>query len=109
SQEAAHAHAVRLMTAAFILTGLRVHKEDLPTIYDGVRVMHESTAYDQFVDEGKVFLGHRILLRLGRKQFGEPDAQAESALAAIQDPDRLERMAEAVLTAHSWQELLGTP
>lgn len=39
-QETDHAHAVRLMTAAYILTGLRVQKEDLASIYDGVRIMH---------------------------------------------------------------------
>src|SRR5207249_4454715 len=44
-QETDHAQAVRLMTAAFILTGLRVQKDELSTIYHGVRIMHESTAF----------------------------------------------------------------
>jgi hypothetical protein len=108
TQEADHAQAVRLMTAAFILTGLRVQKEDLATIYDGVRVMHESTAYDVILDEGRVLQSQRLLLKQGRKQFGDPDVETESALAGIQDLERLERMAEAVLSVNSWQELLGT-
>jgi hypothetical protein len=33
----------------------------------------------------------------------------ESAVTSIKDVDRLERMADAVLTANSWQELLATP
>jgi hypothetical protein len=70
--------------------------------------MHESTAYDSWVEEGKFSQNQRLLLRLGRKQFGDPDPQTEAALTAIQDLDRLERMAEAVLSAHSWQELLAT-
>jgi hypothetical protein len=112
-QETDHARAVRLMTAAFILTGLRVPKEDLPSIYDGVRIMHESTAYDVILDEGRVEgdlrTSHRWLLRLGRKRFGAADSTTESALTSIKDLERLERMAEAVLTVNSWQELLATP
>src|SRR5438067_877581 len=102
------------MTAAFILTGLRVAKETLASIYDGVRIMHESTAYDLILEEGRVEglregelrTYHRLLLRLGRKRFGPADAATESALTSIQDLDRLERMAEAVLSATSWQEWL---
>jgi hypothetical protein len=67
------ARAARLMTAAFILTGMPFPKENLGSIYEGVKIMHESTAYD-----------------------------------AIQDVARLERMADAILTAKSWEELLGT-
>ncbi len=54
----------------------------------------------------KILECNRLLQKLGRKQFGDPDPQTESALAAIQDLDRLERMAEAVLTVQSWQQLL---
>jgi predicted transposase YdaD len=117
AQEADHAQAVRLMTAAFILTGLRVAKATLAHIYDGVRIMHESTAYDMILEEGRVEglregelrSGRRLLLRLGGKRFGPADAATEAALTSIQDLDRLERMAEAVLSATSWQELLATP
>jgi len=108
-QESDHAQAVRLMTAAFILTGLRVPKEDLASIYDGVRIMHESTAYDAILEEGELRAGHRLLLRQGRKRFGPADPATEAALTSIKDLERLERMAEAVLTVNSWQELLSTP
>jgi hypothetical protein len=108
-QQPDHAQAVRLMTAAFILTGLRVKKEELAGIYQGVRVMHESTAYDMAVDEGRIDTSHRVLLRLGRKLLGPPDPATESALRSIQDVERLERMTEAILTAKSWQELLSAP
>jgi predicted transposase YdaD len=113
AQEAEHAQAVRLMTAAFILTGLRVAKETLAGIYDGVRIMHESTAYDVILEEGcakgELRASHRLLLRQGRQRFGPADAATEAALTSIQDLDRLERMADAVLTAASWPELLATP
>lgn len=106
--EAEHAHAVRLMTAAFILTGLRVPRANLADIYDGVRIMNESTAYDQMVEEGRILQNQKLLLKQGAKRLGPPDAELKSALTAIQDLDRLERMAEAVLNVTSWQELLST-
>lgn len=116
-KEASHAEAVRLMTAAYILTGLRVPKGDLAMIYKGIGLMQESTAYDEVMEEGErrgqargeLERSHRLLLRLGRKCFGPPDAAAESALTAIKDLERLERLADAILTATSWQELLATP
>ncbi len=108
-QECEHAQAVRLMTAAFILTGLRVKKGQLGRIYEGVRVMHESTAYDEAMEEGEIRHGHRVLLQLGRKLWGAPDPSIESALSSIQDVERLDRMTEAILSVKSWQQLLSTP
>ena len=101
-QECEHPQAVRLMTAAFILTGLRAKKEDLASIYQGVRVMHES-------EEGRIEASHRFLLKLGRKLLGPAHASVESALTSIQDMERLERMGEAILTVKSWEDLLSTP
>jgi hypothetical protein len=108
-QECEHPQAVRLMTAAFILTGLRAKKENLASIYQGVRVMHESTAYDEAVEEGCVKATHRVLLKLGRKLLGPADPSVELALTSVQDVERLERMTEAILTVKSWEELLSTP
>lgn len=106
--EASHAESVRLMTAAYILTGLRVKKTDLASIYRGVGLMTESTAYDEAVEEGEVKRSHRLVLRLGRKRFGDPDAATERELRSIRDLDRLERLADAILSAASWAELLAT-
>jgi len=112
AQEADHARAVRLMTAAFILSGMRVPKESLASIFDGVRIMHESTAYDMILDEGRlegeIRRSHRLLLRQGTRRFGAPDAQTAGILTAIQDLERLERLADAILTASSWGELIAT-
>lgn len=68
--------------------------------------MTESTAYDEAVEEGELKRSHRLLMRQGIKRFGGPDAAAE--LKSIRDLDRLERMADAILSAASWQELLAT-
>jgi hypothetical protein len=103
------AQAARLMTAAYILTGLRIHRDNLGSIYDGVRIMHESSAYELIMEEGALKTAHRLLLLLGQRRFGSPGDETVSALKAIKDLDRLERLTVAVLNASSWQELLTTP
>jgi hypothetical protein len=105
------------MTAAFVLTGLRVGRQALADIFRGVKIMHESSAFTLYkekgrqegLQEGRVEESHRLLLRLGRQRFGAADAATEAALRAIRDLDRLERLADAMLTVSSWQELLATP
>jgi hypothetical protein len=49
------------------------------------------------------------LLRLGRQRFGEPSEAASSALTALTDVKRLEKLTERLLQATSWQDLLDTP
>jgi predicted transposase YdaD len=112
-----YARAVQLMTATFVLTGLRVGRQTLGGIFQGVKIMHESSAFTLYEEkgreegrqEGRVEESHRLLLRLGSKRFGVPDAAVEATLRAIQDLDRLERLADTVLSAESWQEFLATP
>ncbi len=87
--------------------------------------MHESSAYDMIHDEGLakglatgrtegltegcIKGEQRLLLRQGRKRFGQPDEATIAALHAIKDVDRLERLADAVIEVGSWQDLLATP
>jgi predicted transposase YdaD len=95
--EATHAEAVRLMTAAYILTGLRVKKNDLASIYRGEGLMQESTAFDEVVEEserrgelrGELKGSRRLLLRQGRKRFGNPTATIEKEITSIEDLERL--------------------
>lgn len=101
--------AARLMTAAYILTGLRVEGDALGSIYDGVRTMHESSAYHLILDEGRIDGEQRLLLRLGRKWLGQPSEAIIAALRGIKDLDRLERLGDAVTDVASWQDLLATP
>ncbi len=103
------AQAARLMTAAFILTGLRIHRDRLGSIYDGVKVMHESSAYELILEEGDLRTFQRVLLRQGQQRFGPADEKTVATLKAIKDLDRLDRLVEAILGSASWQDLLSTP
>ena len=71
--------------------------------------MHESSAYELILEEGAIKAAHRLLLRQGKQRLGPPGEDTVSALKTIKDPDRLDRLVDAVLSASSWQELLATP
>ncbi len=89
--------------------------------------MRDSTTYQAILEEGRaegltegriegrtegVSLGRmeearRILLRLGRKRMGEPDATIEAIVRATNDLKRLELLVERIFDVKSWPELLA--
>lgn len=117
SRDADPAAVPELLTAAFVLTGMRVSQQEVIRLFQGVRAMHESTAYQAILDEGRlegrvagqVEEAIKFLLRLGQRKFGPPSSEIEATLRSIKDLDRLERMGEEMLTVQSWQELLAIP
>jgi predicted transposase YdaD len=116
-RKASPAAVPELLTAAFVLTGMRVSQQEAIRLFQGVRAMRESTAYQAILDEGRVegrVAGQveeaiKFLLRQGQRKFGAPSAEIESTLRSLKDLERLERMGEEILTAQSWQELLAIP
>ncbi len=106
-----------LLTAAYVLMGLRMSRERASGFFQGVRKMRDSDTYQAILDEGRAEgetkgraeEARKLLLRLGRKHLGEPEATVEAAVRAITDLDRLELMAERVSEVASWQDLLQTP
>jgi len=110
--EAASAYAAELMTAAYFMTGARLDFTIARRIFRGVARMIESTTYQGVLDEGRLEGAlrqtRRVILRQGQRQFGAPDPTIEATVNAVDDLPRLERMADAVLTATTWQELLAT-
>lgn len=68
--------------------------------------MEESTTYQAIVRKGRLSEARLILLRQGRKLFGSVDENAEAALNAIGDVEKLEELGERILDVSSWQELL---
>ena len=57
---------------------------------------------------GLVQGARNAVLRLGKKRFGPAPAGVEAAIQAVTDRDRLEQIAERVLDATSWDDLLAT-
>lgn len=106
-----------LLTACFVLMGLRLSHQRAIELFQGVRKMRDSTTYQAILDEGRIEgeakgrteEARKLLLRLGRKHLGEPEAPVEAAVLAITDLEHLELLAERVWEVSNWQELLATP
>ena len=119
-----------LWSATYILMGLRYERALIQTLMQGVVTMKESVTYQAILEEGMaegraigeargVAIGEakgkaegqaeearKILLLLGRDQFGQPSATEQSVLEGLTDVSRLEELTVRLKHAASWQELL---
>jgi hypothetical protein len=71
--------------------------------------MHESSTYQMIVEEGELKEVKKLLSLLGEDRFGPPSEEIKTALANIEDLERLERMVRRVIAASNWQDLLQVP
>ena len=79
--------------------------------------MKESVTYQAIIEEGRaegeakgaLTEARKLLLIQGSSRFGLPDARVRAALERIKDLAQLEALGVQLLTAQSWQELLGLP
>jgi len=83
--------------------------------------MNESTTYQAILREGRQEglkeglvegrgMGQQqLLVRLGAKRFGKPDAAILAAIEAIRDVERLEALGERMLDedVRDWNTLIG--
>jgi hypothetical protein len=70
--------------------------------------MKESSTYQAILDEGRAEEARKVLLLLGDKQFGPPDASTRTAIEATTEINRLERLLQRLLDVSSWDELLAS-
>lgn len=59
------------------------------------------------LEEGLLTEARNLVLRLGGKRYGAADARVVSLLLGIDSLEQLEQLAERLLEAESWQELLN--
>jgi hypothetical protein len=71
--------------------------------------MKESTTYQGILEDGRIESLQQTLLRQGRRKFGTPSDTVTTAISALTDRERLERMTEQLLIVSNWEELLATP
>lgn len=107
-REATPEDARQLLTATYLLTGLRVSREVARAIFERLTHMHESSTYQAILDEGEARGIREMLLRQGRTRFGPPDDRVTAAVRAVNDLARLRRWGDRILSASSWDELLRT-
>jgi hypothetical protein len=70
--------------------------------------MKESSTYQAILGEGGVNELRKVLLLLGGKQFGPPDANVRAKIEETNDLPRLERWTERLLEVSNWEELLAS-
>ena len=74
--------------------------------------MKESDTYQAILDEGKaegkIEEAKGMLLRLGERRFGLPDATTRKSLEAITGLPELEQLIFRLLEVESWTELLDS-
>jgi len=107
--EASPERTKKLLTDAYLLTGLRIRRDAAARIFGGVRVMHESDTYLAILDEGQEKATREALLVVGEERLGPSDEAVRSQLSNVTDLDRLKRMVRRAAKAASWQEILDTP
>jgi hypothetical protein len=108
-REAAPERTRKLVTAAYLLTGLRLRREQARQIFRGVRAMRDSDTYLAILDEGREDEAKNCIMRQGTIRFGAPDETITTKLNAITDLERLHRLEDRMVAAANWQELLDTP
>jgi predicted transposase YdaD len=59
--------------------------------------------------EGRIQECQEVLLRLGRKKFGDPTEAVLQGIQGINDLTRLEQLSERLLDVATWDDLLATP
>jgi hypothetical protein len=109
TQEAPPDRVKKLLTDAYLLTGLRVRRDVAAQIFRGVRAMHESDTYLAILDEGQEKRVRKDILIAGEEKCGPCDESVKVQLEGITDLERLDRMFRRALKAASWQEILDTP
>jgi predicted transposase YdaD len=109
-RDASPDRAAQLVTAAYILSGMYLTKEEAKRLFREVQVVHESSTYQAILDEGEeigTLKQARKLLRLqGVEKFGPPTDAQQRKLDTIADVDRLDRLAVRLLKVDSWDALL---
>ncbi len=112
--EATPAQKELLLSATWILMGLKFDPDFTTDLMSRIINMKESATYQAAVQEG-VALGReegglveiqRILFRLGTKRLGEPSPGIRERIARLKDLAVLEDLVERQLTAASWDELM---
>ena len=111
-QEAPVAEADRLRIVTYTLLGLRYPPDLADVLMPGIRSMRDSSTYQAILDEGRAEgradEARSLLVHLGTRRFGPPDASVRATLDAIQAPERLDEWCRHLLDVSSWDELLAT-
>ncbi|MGH7136230.1 MAG: hypothetical protein ACREHD_10855, partial [Pirellulales bacterium] len=106
THEAQREQAIKLVTTALLLTGLRVSRNVALKIFRGVSMLEESDTYLMILEQGEERATRRDILLVGEARLGAADEAVKNRLADIKDAERLTRMVQKAATASTWREIL---
>src|SRR5262249_24474316 len=90
--------AKRILTSAFVLSGLRLTREQAKRAFGRVPAVEESTTYQYIIEQGEIKGLRRLLLRQGAAKFGAPPKKVKATIQELEDLPRLERMGLRLVT-----------
>jgi len=83
TKEAPPDRVSKLLTDAWLLTGLRVRRDAAVKIFRGVRAMHESDTYLMILEEGEEKRAKKDILLFGEELLGPANESVKAQLAAL--------------------------
>ena len=104
-----------LLASAYVLCGLRYERDAITQAFGRLNMLlEESTTYQGILEEGKarglsqgLSQGLRnTIIRIGSKRFGPPTESMSRTLHGIEDASRLEILADRILDAGNWDDLV---
>jgi uncharacterized SAM-binding protein YcdF (DUF218 family) len=108
-KEAPPDRARKLLTDAYLLTGLRLRRDAAARIFRGFRAMQETDTYLAILDEGQEKATRENILEFCEARLGPADESIRALFSNVTDLARLKRMVRRAAIAGSWQEILDTP
>ena len=100
------ADAGELLMSAFLLAGMHNDRNVIRAIFQGVLTMRDNVAYQMILEEGAVDEAQHMIAILATSRYGEPTEREAGKLSAIEDLERLHRLALRVHKVDSWDALL---
>jgi hypothetical protein len=101
---------INLAEAVYNLGWLRYSDAVLETLYRRMQmdeIMQHSSTYQLTLRKGRLSEARDTIVRQGRKKFGEPTAELQSALQGITSLDVLHAMTDRIADVSTWDELLA--
>ena len=100
-----------LLASAYVLCGLRYQRDAINNAFRRLNMLlEESTTYQGILEEGKargLSQGLRnTIIRIGSRRFGPPTESILRTLHGIVDATRLEILADRILDAGNWDDLV---
>jgi len=115
--ETSRQQAMSMLTAAYILAGLRLPPDEVDKLFQGVHEMEESSTYqailergmERGIERGRIEEAKAVVLIAGTERLGPPGEAVRSALNEIDDVNQLEGLLRRAVRIAAWDELLAPP